>query len=99
MKSNKIIRTYIHEVRDCRITGAFMERRQKINTKVKLGIEILGNIIYQNFYIVQRMAHRMVLGMNFLNKTQTTIKCEKILQIWVEYSEDETRFRERNNQG
>lgn len=52
-------------------------------------------MIHQHFYIVRRMAHKMVLGMNFLNKTQATIKCGKIFQIWVEYPESGRRFNEK----
>ena len=83
-------------VRKFILRGAFSERGAIISNKVKLAFTYDNARFEHEFFIVQRMSEKMILGVDFIKKFKMTIEYDDATKI--KFGNDETsQFRIINN--
>lgn len=64
-------------IRKFALKGAFSERRSLIANKIRLEFRIEEQRFEHEFYMVERMAYEVILGIDFLSRTRMSMKCDE----------------------
>lgn len=66
---------HIIPIRKFALKGAFSEKGSLIANKIRLQFQFLQRTCVHEFYIVERMAYELILGIDFMTKMQMVMKC------------------------